>query len=170
MATINTALLLLCMGICLVDAKQTKTNMVFYMHDWQSGNDSTAMPIAGVKSKPWNTVQFGTLFVIDDALTVGLDRASAQVGWAHGVYVNSALDGSDLHLVLSLVFTSKEHNGSTLEIQGADRLFQKYREVSVVSGTGRFRFARGYATLETAFLDLKSADASIRWNLTVLHY
>ncbi|KAK6918846.1 Dirigent protein [Dillenia turbinata] len=157
MATINIALLLLCMALCLVEAKQTKTNMVFYMHDWHSGTDTTAIPVAGVKNKPWNTIQFGTL-------------ASAQVGRAHGVYVNSALDGSDLHLVLSLVFTSKEHNGSTLEIQGADRLFQEYREVSVVSGTGKFRFARGYATLETAFLDFKIADASIRWNLTVLHY
>ena len=45
--------------------------------------------------------------------------------------------------LMSLVFTNKEYNSSTLEIQGVDRFYQKYREVSVVLGTGIFRLARG---------------------------
>lgn len=71
----------------------------------------------------------------------------------------------------SVIFTSREYDGSTLEIQGADRFHHKYRDVSVISGTGKFRLARGYATLDTAFLDIeKSYVIIIRWNITVFHY
>ena len=70
---------------------------------------------------------------IDDKVTVAIERNSSQVGRLQGIYVNLELDGTDLHLLVSLVFTNKAYNGSTLEIQGADRFYQKYREVSVIS-------------------------------------
>ncbi|KAK6918850.1 Dirigent protein [Dillenia turbinata] len=166
------SLLLLALTIT-IEAKpkqQKQTNLVFFMHDWESGDNITAVAVAGLPNKPWKPLAFGTLFAIDDDLTTGVDRKSAQIGRAHGLYVYSALDGSDCHMLLSLVFTSKEYSGSTLEIQGADRLLQKSREVSVVSGTGKFRLARGYATLETAFLDLPNSNAILKWNVTVFHY
>ncbi|KAK6918849.1 Dirigent protein [Dillenia turbinata] len=166
------SLLLLALTIT-IEAKpkqQKQTNIVFYMHDWETGHNVTAVAVAGLPNKPWKALAFGTLFVIDDDLTVDVDRNSTQIGRAHGLYVYSALDGSDCHMLLSLVFTTKEYNGSTLEIQGADRLFQKSRELSVVSGTGKFRLARGYATLETAFLDLPNSNAILKWNVTVFHY
>ncbi|KAA8524701.1 hypothetical protein F0562_011124 [Nyssa sinensis] len=120
-----------------------ETNMVFYMHDIEGGTNITAIPVAGIPNKRWWFLQFGTIYAVDELLTEQYDSNSTQVGRAHGIYVNSALDGSDLHFLMSLVFTNKAFNGSTLEIQGADRVFQKYREVSVVSGTGKFRLARG---------------------------
>ncbi|XP_075664759.1 dirigent protein 22-like [Castanea sativa] len=150
--------------------KLKETNMVFYMQDWETGANVTATPVAGIPHKRWLILRFGTIFATDDKLAVAIERNSSEVGRAHGIYVNSALDGSDLHLLMSFVFTNKEYNGSTLEIQGADRIFQKYREVSVVSGTGLFRLARGYATLETIFLDIPNSNAIIRWNVTVFHY
>ena len=165
-------LLLLAIPICL-EAKPHKlkqTNMVFYMQDWESGANTTAIMVAGNPKRRWYILEFGTIFATDDALTESIDRNSTQVGRAHGIYVNSALGGSDLHLLMSLVFTNKEYNGSTLQIQGADRFLHKYREVSVVSGTGKFRFARGYATLETVYLDIPGSNAIIRWNVTFLHY
>ena len=99
------------------------------MQEWESGANITSIPVAGIPKKPWAILAFGTIFAIDDALTESTDRKSAQVGRAHGIFVTTALDGTDLHLLMSLVFTNKEYNGSTLEIQGADRQFQKYREV-----------------------------------------
>ncbi|KAK9984420.1 hypothetical protein SO802_033945 [Lithocarpus litseifolius] len=123
--------------------KLKETNMVFYTQDWETGANVTATPIAGIPHKRWLILGFGTIFVTDDKLAVAIERNSSEVGRAHGIYVNSALDGSDLHLLISFVFINKEYNGSTLEIQGADRVFQKYREVSVVSGIGFFRLARG---------------------------
>ena len=130
----------------------------------------TANPIVGISHKQWLILGFGTIFAMDDRLAVAIERNSSEVGRAHGIYVNSVLDGFDLHLLMSFVFSNKEYNGSTLEIQGADRVFQKYREVSVVSGTGFFRFAHSYATLETDFLDIPNSNAIIRWNVTVFHY
>ncbi|KAK6919342.1 Dirigent protein [Dillenia turbinata] len=163
-------LLALTISIEAKPKQQKQTNIVFYMQDWESGDNITAVAVAGLPNKPWKALQFGTVFTIDDDLTIEVDRKSAQIGRARGLYVYSALDGSDIHLLLSLVFTGKEYNGSTLEIQGADRPFQKYREVSVVSGTGKFRLARGYATLETAFLDIPNLNAILKWNVTIFHY
>ncbi|WJZ99337.1 hypothetical protein VitviT2T_017788 [Vitis vinifera] len=165
-------LLLLAIPICL-EAKPLKlkqTQVVFYMHDWETGANVTAIPIAGLPKKPWAVGTFATIIPIDDALTETIDRNSAQIGRAQGIYVNSALDGSDLHFLMSVVFTNKQYNGSSLEIQGADRFFNKYREVSVVSGTGMFRLARGYAILETVYLDLPVSNAIIRWNVTFFQF
>ena len=117
--------------------------MMFYMQDWEIGANATATLFAGILHKQWWILGFGTIFATNDKLTVAIERNSSEVGKVHGIYVNSALDGSDLHLLMSLVFTNKEYNGSTLEIQGADKFYQKYREVSVVSGTGIFKLARG---------------------------
>ncbi|KAM3745011.1 hypothetical protein ACB098_06G094000 [Castanea mollissima] len=154
-----------------------ETNMMFYMQDWETGANATATPVASIPHKRWWILGFGTIFATDDKLTVAIERNSSEVGRAHGIYVNSILDGSNLHLLMSLVFTNKEYNGSTLELQGTDRLYQKYRnttknrwEVSVVSGTGIFRLASGFATLETVYLDIPNSNAIIRWNVTVFHY
>ena len=40
--------------------------------------------------------------------------------------------------LISIVFTNGQFSGNTLEIQGSSPQFQKYREVSMVSGSGRF--------------------------------
>ncbi|KAK6919339.1 Dirigent protein [Dillenia turbinata] len=145
-----------------VNAPKT-TKMVFYWQDWNT-TSATVTKLPSYKSG------FGTIYVADDKLTVSLDRNSAQVGRAHGMYVTSALDGSDFHILMSFVFTSKEYNGNTLEIQGSDRLFEKYREVSIVSGTGKFRLPRGFIIMETLFLDIKANNAIILVNATILHY
>nr|QQM18940.1 dirigent protein 5 [Kadsura heteroclita] len=146
-----------------------ETKLQFYLQDWETGKNPTATTIAGAKGLASSVLNFGTVLAIDDAVTEGADRNSKQVGRAHGIYVNSALDGSDLHFLFSVVFTNEKYNGSTLEIQGADRFFLKQREVSVVSGTGSFRFAKGYATLETVYLDLPGLNAVVKFNVTVVH-
>ncbi|KAF8365043.1 hypothetical protein HHK36_032953 [Tetracentron sinense] len=125
-AKLGLLLLNLAVVVIVSEAKGRKlkeTNMVFYMHDYETGNNITTIAVAGNPKKKWGILEFGTAY-----------------------------------------------NGSTLEIQGADLFFLKYREVSVVSGTGKFRFARGYALLDTAFIDIPNSNAIVRWNLTVLHY
>lgn len=113
-------------------------NIVFYMHDLLTGKDAPAVMVAPSNA----TGGFGSIVVIVDALTEGPDRRSAVLGRAHGIFKASALDSSDFHLVFSIVFTEGKHKGITLEIQGAHRYLQQKREVSVVSGTGEFRYAR----------------------------
>lgn len=145
-----------------------ETNMVFYLHDLFIGKNATAVAIAG-RSKEATVTDFGTLTVIDDAVTEGPERTSARVGRAQGIYVNSALDGSSAHLAFSVVFTNAKYNGSTLEIQGADRYLMNRREVSIVSGTGAFRLSKGYAVLETVYFS-RSSNGVIKTHVTVYHY
>ncbi|XP_058103636.1 dirigent protein 1-like [Magnolia sinica] len=140
--------------------------MVFYMHDQLMGAKPTALPVAMHKNV--TALDFGTITVIDDVVTEGIERDSEQVGQAQGIYANSALDGTDIHLLFSIIFTNKKYNGSTLEIQGTERWTLKQREVSVVSGTGVFRFARGYANLETTYSS--GLNAIGKFNATLLHY
>ncbi|KAJ8633209.1 hypothetical protein MRB53_026545 [Persea americana] len=97
--------------------KEKKTKMVFYMKDWESGKNVTAVPVAGRN-----------------------------------------------------VFANEKYNGSTIEIQWTDRFFLKQREVFVVSRIGYFRFAQGFAVLETVYLDLASLNAVIKFNVTIRHY
>ncbi|CAM8887775.1 unnamed protein product [Rhodiola kirilowii] len=153
--------------------KLKKTEMTFYMHDWETPTKEenvTNIIIAGKPQTKWYILTFGSLFAYDDAITTTIDRNSTELGRAHGIYVNTALDGSDLHILVSFLFTNKAYNGSTIEIQGADRLLQPTREVSIVSGTGKFCLARGWASIETVFLDIPQSNAILRWNLTVFHY
>ncbi|XP_058092629.1 dirigent protein 1-like [Magnolia sinica] len=140
-----------------------ETNMVLYLQDWETGSNATAFPVAGLNDTYSSILKFATIMVIDDAVTEGLDRTSKEMGRAHGMYVNSALDASDLHLLFSVIFTNEKYNGSTLEIQGADWFFLKQREASVVSGTSLFRYAKGYAVLETVYLDLANLNAAIKF-------
>lgn len=146
----------------------TQTKLTVYFQNRPSGPKATAVAIAGIPGQAWGFGNFGTAFSTDASMTEGLDKSSAQIGRGQGIMVTTAKDGSSLTLLLSIVFTNKEYNGSTLQLQGADHQFENRREVAVVGGTGKFRFARGYATFE-AFRVGKSHVVS-RCNVTVEHY
>ncbi|KAK2990236.1 hypothetical protein RJ640_014688 [Escallonia rubra] len=147
-----------------------QTNLVFYVHDYLSGQDASAITVAGKEGPSTSILQFGTLLAVDDPVTVGPDPSSKQIGRAQGMYINSQLDGKGLHLVFSVIFTDGEYKGSTLEIQGADIFAMKEREFSVVSGTGYFRFVKGYGIMTTEFMDIPNLRAILKLNVTVKHY
>ncbi|BBG99985.1 Disease resistance-responsive dirigent-like family protein [Prunus dulcis] len=147
-----------------------ETHLSLFFHDIASGPNFTLIPVAGIAGKLWTFDQFGTAFVTDDPLTETPDRSAPIVGRGQGIYVTSGLDGRNTHVLISIVFTNKKYNGSTLEIQGTSKQFEKVREVSVVSGTGQFRFARGYATFETYLWDPATFYSVERCNVTVQHY
>ncbi|CAM8923013.1 unnamed protein product [Rhodiola kirilowii] len=153
--------------------KLKKIEMTFYMHDWETPTKEENMTNIIIASKPqtkWYILTFGSLFAYDDAITTTIDRNSTELGRADGIYVNTALDGSDLRILVSFLFTNKAYNGSTIEIQGADRLLQPISEVSIMSETDKFRLARGRASIETVFLDIPQSNVILRWNLTLFHY
>ncbi|XP_062009396.1 pterocarpan synthase 1-like [Rosa rugosa] len=147
-----------------------ETQMSLYFQDFTTGSNLTTLPIAGIAGKFWTFDQFGTVYVTDDPLTEGPSPKSTLVGRGQAFIVTSALDGRNALVFLSIVFTNKKYNGSTIEIQGNSKQFEPVREVAVVSGTGKFRFARGYATLETYFVDQPRGYSVIRCNITVQHY
>ncbi|TKY66984.1 Dirigent protein 2 [Spatholobus suberectus] len=143
-----------------------QTTLVFYLQDIARGPNATVAPVTGINGRDWTYDQFGTIFAIDDPVMLSPSPLSAPVGRAQGLLVVSAHDGANVNAVLSIVFTNLQYSGSTLEIQGVSRQREDYKELSVVSGTGRFRFARGYAAFETAFYDAETAHSIIR--LTII--
>ncbi|CAI9091559.1 OLC1v1026622C1 [Oldenlandia corymbosa var. corymbosa] len=147
--------------------KRTKTNLVLYVHDNFSGHDTSAVTVAGCNGPTTSVLKFGTLVAVDDPVTEGPDRDSREIGRAQGLYINSQMDGKGLHLVFSVVFTEGEYKGSSLEIQGPDPFSVKEREFSVVSGTGFFRFVRGYGIMTTEFIDIPNLRAILKLDVTV---
>lgn len=148
----------------------TQTNLVFYVHDHFTGEDSTAATVAGKGGAGSNILHFGTVAIVDDPVTEGPTIDSTLIGRAQGMYINSQLDGKGLYMVFSVIFTDGEFKGSSLEIQGPDLFTMKEREFGVVSGTGYFRFVNGYGIMETEFMDVANLRATIKLNVTVKHY
>ncbi|KAF7823150.1 dirigent protein 23-like [Senna tora] len=148
--------------------KLHQTTLVFFMQDVAKGPNATVSPVIGISGKVWSYNTFGTIFVVDDPITLAPNRNSTPVGRVQGLLTASSLDGSNVSVMVSIVFTNLQYNGSTLEIQGISRQLEDYREVAVVSGTGRFRFARGYATFETLSYDPATTYSLIRLSITLL--
>ncbi|KAK6913688.1 4Fe-4S ferredoxin-type, iron-sulfur binding domain [Dillenia turbinata] len=141
-----------------------QTNLVFYVHDYLGGKQITGVTVAGKSGPTSDILQFGTMVVVDDAVTEGPSIESKEIGRAQGLYINSQLDGKAIYLVFSIVFTEGEFKGSTLEIQGADPFTVKEREFSIVSGTGYFRFVKGYGIMTTESLDIPNLSAILKLN------
>ncbi|GLJ32160.1 hypothetical protein SUGI_0647450 [Cryptomeria japonica] len=139
--------------------------LVFYLHDILSGQNVTGVVVGGVKGLSSSPLNFGTVIVIDDLVTEGPKPSSKAIARAKGLYANSDLKGTNFDLQFSVVFENQKYNGSTLEIQGADRYLQKKREVSVVGGTGHFRYARGYAIIETVLFE--GVNAILKFSVNI---
>ncbi|XWS16259.1 hypothetical protein CRYUN_Cryun34aG0069700 [Craigia yunnanensis] len=147
-----------------------ETNMTVYFHDYSSGGpNSTDLPVVGFPGKIWSFLDFGTLAVIDDLITEGPELTSATVGRGQGITVSVSLDGLNAYVSFSFVFTNEAYNGSTIQVLGNSNQLKAVREYSVVSGTGKFRYARGYATFETILFDNSTSYSLVRVNVSVRH-
>lgn len=161
---------LLAVAYSLSKLRPRQTSLVLYVHDYLSGEGASAAVVAGNTGANSDVFHFGTVIVVDDAVTEGPAAVSKVVGRAQGMYVNSALDGKALHMVFSVVFTEGAYKGSSLEIQGADLYSFPEREFSIVSGTGYFRFVKGYGIMTTEFMDIVNARAVLKLAITLKHY
>ncbi|KAA8526519.1 hypothetical protein F0562_008278 [Nyssa sinensis] len=123
-----------------------ETKMSLYFQDYATGPNATAITVTGIPGRVWSYSSFGTIFVTDDPITESINKNSPEIARGQGIYVTSSLDGANTLVLLSIVFTNREYNGSTLEIQGRSVQLASVRELLVVSGTEKFRFARGFAT------------------------
>lgn len=152
-------------------AGESETNLVFYMHDNVSGNNVTAFTVAGLNGTSSDPGKFGTIVVNWDAATKGVQVTGTAdpdniVGRIQGTYVNTNLvTGLDFLMLFTVIFEDMEYRGSTLEFHGTDKFFAPHRELAVVGGTGKFRFARGYAILTTEVLS--GPNAVVKFNTTI---
>lgn len=78
------------------------------------------------------------------------------------MYVIVGSKGLDSQVSITIEYTNEEYKGSTIQIQGISKQFMLGTEVSVVGGTRKFRFARGYATFKEEHLDIPNRYIIIR--------
>ncbi|XP_055961145.1 dirigent protein 23-like isoform X2 [Mercurialis annua] len=142
------------------------------MHDIVGGPNPTAVRVAGrtnFTSPDPIAASFGSIFVIDNPLTVSPEPNSTVVGRAQGIYaMSSQKDEFSLLMTLTYVFITGRYNGSTFSVVGRNPVMSEVREMPVIGGTGIFRLAQGYCFAKTHSMD--QMDAIIGYNVTLLHY
>ncbi|CAN1133722.1 Pterocarpan synthase 1 [Linum perenne] len=137
--------------------REKLTHLKFYFHDIVSGPNPTALPVVRSESTNASSSAFGLVVMMDNPLTVGPNMTSKLVGRAQGIYASASQTELSFLMVFNFAFKEGKYNGSNLSVLGRNR-------------SGAFRFARGYAQARTHWIDLKSGDAVVEYNVYVFHY
>ncbi|KAK3446856.1 hypothetical protein EUGRSUZ_A02485, partial [Eucalyptus grandis] len=146
------------------------THLRFYLHDTLTGRHPTTVPVAQAATTNGSATLFGTVAVFDDPLTVSPDLNSALVGRAQAIYASSSQSEWSLTMTMNLVFTVGAYSGSTLSVLGQNPLLKNPRELTIVGGTGVFRFARGYIQLRTYAFNKTTRNAIVKYDAYALHH
>ncbi|VVB08550.1 unnamed protein product [Arabis nemorensis] len=149
------------------------TNLHFFFHDTITGPNPSAVLIAKSNhtgNDSSSPSPFGSVFAIDDPLTLGPDPKSEQIGNAKGMYVSSGKHVPTLTMYVDFGFTSGQFNGSSFAVFSRNTIMEKERELAVVGGRGKFKMATGVAQLNTYSVNLTSGDAIVEYNVTLYHY
>ncbi|XP_050370370.1 dirigent protein 22-like [Argentina anserina] len=150
--------------------KEKLTHLRLYWHDVVDGPNPSVVTIVRPLSNSSQT-RFGLIRMIDNALTQGPEPSSKLVGRSQGFYGSASQGAVSLLMIDNFAFIQGKYNGSAITIMGRNSIFNKVRELSVVGGSGVFRFARGYALATTLSFNVsKSDDAIVEYNIYVLHY
>ncbi|KAF8769190.1 hypothetical protein HU200_006693 [Digitaria exilis] len=126
------------------DGDAALTHLHFYFHEIEAGAPNAT--VANVASLHRNGSTFGDVAVFDCPLREGPDPASRLIGRGQALGVHTSLDGATASAAIVFVFSSGEYAGSTLATQGVYNTSGGPAERSIVGGTGKLRFARGYMT------------------------
>ncbi|KAK9671642.1 hypothetical protein RND81_12G044300 [Saponaria officinalis] len=148
---------------------QNYTHLHFYFHDYVAGPRRTALRIAQAQTTDKDPSGFGALVMIDDPLTEGPSNTSKVIGYAQGMYGFADQQSSGLLMVMNLVFVEGKFSGSNLSVMGRNLVMSKVREMSVVGGSGVFRFASGYALAKTITLLDPSGASVVEYDVYVSH-
>ncbi|XP_062017720.1 dirigent protein 22-like [Rosa rugosa] len=150
--------------------KEKLTHFRLYWHDVVDGPNPSAVTIVQPPSNSSQT-RFGLIRMFDNALTQGPEPSSKLLGRAQGFYGSASQEDISLLMAENFAFVQGKYNGSTITLMGRNSILNKVRELSVIGGSGLFRYARGYALATTqSFNASKSDDAIVEYNIYVLHY
>ncbi|KAK7336687.1 hypothetical protein VNO77_17233 [Canavalia gladiata] len=150
--------------------KEKFSHLRFYLHDILSGPKPTTVEVAEAQMTNTSSSNFGLVLMADDPMTVGPEPGSKLVGKAQGMFGFANQEETGLLMILNMAFTEGKYNGSTLTMVGRNLVSSAVREMPIVGGSGRFRFARGYVQVKSYSLDQKTGDAVLEYNVYVFHY
>ncbi|KAL2490613.1 Dirigent protein 1 [Abeliophyllum distichum] len=148
--------------------RQKVTKLHFYFQDVMGGPNPTVLKV--IESKTNSATSFGQLSMLDDLVTEGPEPDSKKVGRAQGSIGFADLNDTALQMVLNIMFTEGEYAGSSISILGRNQIFQEYRELPIVGGTGVFRLARGTVVTNTYSFDTTTNKGVLEYTLFVVHY
>uniref|UniRef100_A0A803LFQ9 Dirigent protein n=2 Tax=Chenopodium quinoa TaxID=63459 RepID=A0A803LFQ9_CHEQI len=107
--------------------------------------------------------------MIDDPLTEGPEDDSNVVGHAQGMYAFADQQEFALLMTMNFVFSGGSYDGSTLSVMGRNPVMEQVRELAVISGSGEFRFASGYAQAKTITMLDPNGATIVEYNVYVSH-
>nr|ACN40439.1 unknown [Picea sitchensis] len=173
---ISTVLLQLTDGFVWKKPKYPKPHWkkVLYFHDilynGKNAKNATSTIVAAPQGANLTSLtddnHFGDLAVFDDPITLDNNMHSPPVGRAQGFYLYDMKNTFSAWLGFTFVLNSTDHRG-TITFAGADPILTKYRDISVVGGTGDFLMARGIATIST---DAYEGDVYFRLRVNITLY
>ncbi|KAK7390280.1 hypothetical protein VNO78_25582 [Psophocarpus tetragonolobus] len=141
----------------------------FFFHETFSGSDPTTVFVVPSLPQYNSSSSFGAIGVMDNTLTVGPEPTSKVVGRVEALAAAASKTEFNLLIFFNFILTEGKYNGSTITVLGRNRTNLKVREIPVVGGTGKFRFATGYAETNTIFFDPQTRS-TIEYNIYVSHY
>ncbi|WCJ42170.1 Disease resistance-responsive (dirigent-like protein) family protein [Euphorbia peplus] len=154
--------------------KEMVTRLRFFLFDILSGANPSAIRVAqsNLTTHDEGATAFGSVYAIDDPLRSGPEQTSEVIGNAQGLYLSSSQDPSKFTLVLyvDFAFTTGEFNGSSFSVFSRNPVMEADREVAVVGGRGKFRFARGFAKVKSSYFNATNGDAVLDYDVTLIHY
>ncbi|CAL5201528.1 unnamed protein product [Lathyrus oleraceus] len=155
----------------ILPSEQQKTEKVthihFYYHDIRNNENPTMIQIVDTPKNVANG--FGSVFMMDDAMTEGPELSSKRIGRAQGLIGLSSLHDIAEFLLINLVFDEGSYAGSTLSMLGRNPISKQNRETSIVGGTGVFRFARGFSIANSVNSISTPQHYIVEYNVTVYH-
>lgn len=102
--------------------------------------------------------------MVDVKLTAHEDANSREVGRLEGLITSADMTDVGLHRNLNFYFTDGEYKGSSLCILGRDADISR-QEYAVIGGTGKYRFAKGYAIATFDGYDSGTRDNVMQYTL-----
>ncbi|CAI9113229.1 OLC1v1013799C1 [Oldenlandia corymbosa var. corymbosa] len=144
------------------NAKPKFTKFHFYLNNILNKNPPASVVVAKANTTDSNPeTSFGLVRVIDAPLTeqsLSDHPGSKIIGYCQGMYTFSAQEERATLMTLNFVFTTGPFKGSTLSVFGRNLVTAKYREFSIIGGSGDFRMAEGIGTASTYFRDPVMGD------------
>ncbi|XP_050901035.1 dirigent protein 22 [Lathyrus oleraceus] len=154
----------------LFKKKEIFSHFRFYWQDIVGGNNATSIPIIPPLPNFNNSFSaFGLVRIIDNALTLGPNLSSKLLGRAQGFYAATSQTELDFLMVMNFALFEGKYNGSVISILGRNIANSKVRELSVIGGSGVFRFVKGYAEANTISFDPIKGNTVVEYNVFVSH-
>ncbi|CAK8574792.1 unnamed protein product [Lathyrus sativus] len=154
----------------LFKKKEIFSHFRFYWQDIVGGNNATSIPIIPSLPKFNNDFSaFGLVRMIDNPLTLGPKLSSKLLGRAQGFYAATSQTELVFIMVMNFALFEGKYNGSVITILGRNVAYDKIREMSVIGGSGVFRFAKGYVEANTISFDPITGNTVVEYNVFVSH-